>query len=70
MGGFMTTSELKEEIQKAVRQIPENAPESVLQEALGYMQGISAKIVDIAKRAEYVKEIIAEDEEVFRKLAQ
>ncbi|TFF35937.1 hypothetical protein [Mucilaginibacter psychrotolerans] len=66
----MSTAELKEEIEKAVKQIPESAPESVLQEALGYIQDISNKIAERAKRAEYVKEIIAEDEEVFRKLAQ
>lgn len=66
----MSTAELKEEIQRAVKQIPESAPEDVLQEALGYIQDINTKIAERAKRAEYVKEIIAEDEEVFRKLAQ
>ena len=67
---IMSIAELKEEIEKAVKQIPESAPESVLQEALGYIQDINKQIVERAKRAEYVKEIIAEDEEVFRKLAQ
>jgi hypothetical protein len=66
----MSTTELKEEIQQAVEQIPENAPENLLQEVLGYIQDVSTKIAEKAKRAEYVKEIIAEDEEVFRKLAQ
>ncbi|AMR32066.1 hypothetical protein A0256_11860 [Mucilaginibacter sp. PAMC 26640] len=66
----MSTAELKEEIEKAVKLIPDSAPEIVLQEALGYIQDLNTKIAERAKRAEYVKEIIAEDEEVFRKLAQ
>ncbi|MES2062593.1 MAG: hypothetical protein V4456_11775 [Bacteroidota bacterium] len=66
----MSTTELKEEIQKAIEQIPESAPENLLQEVLGYIQDVSTKIAEKTKRAEYVKEIIAEDEEVFRKLAQ
>lgn len=66
----MTTTEIKEEIQKAVEQIPESAPENLLQQVLGYIQDVNAKIAEKAKRAGYVKEIIAEDEEVFRKLAQ
>ncbi|MET3979421.1 hypothetical protein ABIB62_002007 [Mucilaginibacter sp. UYP25] len=66
----MSTAELKEEIQKAIGQIPESAPENLLQEVLGYIQDVNTKIAEKAKRAEYVKEIIAEDEEVFRKLAQ
>ncbi|OOQ56901.1 hypothetical protein [Mucilaginibacter pedocola] len=66
----MSTTELKEEIQKAVEQLPESAPENLLQEVLGYIQNVNTKIAERAQRAEYVKEIIAEDEEVFRKLAQ
>ncbi|RWY57077.1 hypothetical protein [Mucilaginibacter gilvus] len=66
----MSTAELKEEIEKAVKQIPENAPESVLQEALGYIQDISAKIAERAKRAENFKRIIEEDRELLQKLAE
>lgn len=66
----MSTAELKEEIQKAVKQLPESAPENLMQDVLGYIQDVSIKIAEKAKRAEYVKEIIAEDDEVFRKLAQ
>jgi len=66
----MSIAEIKEEIQKAVKEIPESAPENLLQEVLGYIQGVNIKIAEKAKRAEYVKEIISEDEEVFRKLAQ
>ena len=66
----MSTAELKEEIQKALKEIPENAPENFLQEVLGHIQDISIQIAEKAKRAEYVKEILSEDDEVFRKLAQ
>jgi|GEM_PF-6198053 len=66
----MSTAEIKEEIQKAVKQIPENTPESVLQEVLGIIQDINVKISEKARRAKNVKRIIAEDDEVFRKLAQ
>ncbi|HEK22227.1 MULTISPECIES: hypothetical protein [unclassified Mucilaginibacter] len=66
----MSTTELKEEIQKAIEQIPESAPENLLQDVLGYIQDVNAKIAQKAKYDQYFKEILAEDEEVFRKLAQ
>ena len=66
----MSTAELKERIHEAIEQVPESAPENLLHEVLGYIQDVNIKIAEKAKRAEYVKEIIAEDEEVFRKLAQ
>ena len=66
----MSTAELKEEIQKAVKEIPENAPERLLKDVLDHIQNVSTEITERAKRAQYVKELIAEDEEVFRKLAQ
>ncbi|PAW93701.1 hypothetical protein CKK33_09425 [Mucilaginibacter sp. MD40] len=66
----MSTTELKEEIQKAIEQIPESAPENLLQDVLGYIQDVNAKIAQKTKYDQYFKEILAEDEEVFRKLAQ
>ncbi|TWR27681.1 hypothetical protein FPZ42_00265 [Mucilaginibacter achroorhodeus] len=66
----MSTTELKEEIQKAIGQIPENAPEKLLQDVLDYIQDVNTKIADKAKLDQYFKEIVAEDEEVLRKLAQ
>ena len=66
----MSTAELKEELQKAINSIPENAPESLLNEVLIHIHDVNAKITEKAKRAEFVQDIIAEDEEVFRKLAQ
>lgn len=66
----MSTAELKEEIHKAIGQIPENAPENLLQDVLGYIQDVNTKITEKAKYDQYFKEIVAEDEEVFRKLAQ
>lgn len=66
----MSTAELKEELQKAINSIPENAPEGLLHEVLVHIHDVNAKITEKAKRAKFVQDIIAEDEEVFRKLAQ
>ncbi|MBL4676971.1 MAG: hypothetical protein JKY70_12320 [Mucilaginibacter sp.] len=66
----MSTTELKEKIKKAIEQIPESAPEKLLQDILGYIQDVNGKIAKKAQYDQYVDEIIAEDKEVFRRLAE
>nr|WP_294949282.1 hypothetical protein [uncultured Mucilaginibacter sp.] len=62
----MSTAELKEEMHKAV----DNIPETALNEALAFLKGLQAHSPERMKRAENFKRILKEDRELLQKLAE
>jgi hypothetical protein len=62
----MTAIEVKTEIQKVLNEVPEN----VLPEILKYLKQIQHQSPDQIKLNNNLKKILAEDKELFERLAQ
>ena len=63
---FMTTNEIKSEIQKTLDGIPEN----VLQEILDYLKEVQGKSVHKMKLGKNLRDILVEDRELLERLAK
>ncbi|MBI1306663.1 MAG: hypothetical protein GC181_08625 [Bacteroidetes bacterium] len=62
----MTTKEIKTEIQQALN----NIPDSVLQDVLDYLNSLKGKSTVEIKRAQNLRQILQEDKDLLRKLAE
>lgn len=62
----MSTTELKEELHKAV----ENVPETSLNEALTFLKSLQLNSEEKLKRARNFKRILEEDKDVLERLAK
>lgn len=62
----MSTAELKEELHKAV----ENVPETSLNDALAFLKSLQADSEEKLKRARNFKRILEEDKELLERLAK
>lgn len=62
----MTTKQLKQEVVKALDQMPDE----VLAELLIYLQSLQDKDVSTIQRAQHLKKILSEDNDILRALAQ
>lgn len=62
----MTTIEIKEELHKAV----DNVPETSLNEALAFLRSLQSNSEEKLKRARNFKKILEEDKEVLERLAK
>lgn len=63
---FMTSIEIKTEIQKVLDQVPE----SVLEDVLEFLKELRLKSPDQIKLASNLRKILSEDRELLEKLAQ
>ena len=62
----MTTTEIKDEIHKAVDKVPDSS----LNEALAFLKALQSNTPERIKRAENFKKILKEDMELLTKLAK
>jgi mRNA-degrading endonuclease RelE of RelBE toxin-antitoxin system len=63
---YMTSIEIKTEIQKVLDQVPEN----VLGDVLDFLKELQSKSPDQIKLANNLRKILSEDRELLEKLAQ
>jgi len=62
----MTTTEIKEEIHRAVDQVPETS----LNEALAFLKALQSNSPERIKRSKNFKKILEEDKELLQRLAK
>lgn len=62
----MSKEEIKYEINKVLEQLPEKA----LEELLGFLKELEAKQAFSAAKSEYLHQILTEDRELLKRLAQ
>lgn len=62
----MSSKELKQEIQKVIESVPENA----LEDVLAYLQQVVAASGENLKDSRHLRAILLEDRELLEKLAQ
>ena len=63
---YMTTKEIKSEIQKAI----ENVPDSILKEILSYLKQAQKTSLKDIKISTHLRQILREDKDLLEKLAQ
>ena len=63
---YMTTKEIKNEIQKVI----ENVPDSILKEILSYLKQAQKTSLKDIKISTHLRQILREDKDLLEKLAQ